>query len=133
MNDPENRIPDGSELAELKHQVGDIRRLVVTLLLGLFAVSGTFTGLMWVQSRRVGRQLDQVRPQAIQVIDASLKEGPQISMFLSKLVDYSRTHPDFKPILMKYRLGTNAAAYTSNMGPMSLSSNTTPVVPAAKK
>ena len=110
MNEPDIKSPESSEVAELKRQCSALNRQVVTLLLAIFVVSGTLTVFLGVQARRLGKNLDAIRPQARQVMDASLREGPVINNFMARLADYGRTHPDFAPIVAKYRLGTNAAA-----------------------
>jgi hypothetical protein len=108
MNEPENRTPDTSELTDLKRQCSALGRQVVMLLVALFVVSGTLTVFVGVQSRRMGNDLKAVRPQATQIIEAAAKEQPVINKFMAQLADYARTHPDFAPIMAKYRLATNA-------------------------
>jgi hypothetical protein len=110
MSEPENRTPESSELVEVKQQCAALHRQVVILVMAIFVVSGTLTVYLGVQARRLGKNLDAIRPQARQVMDASLREAPVINNFMVKLADYGRTHPDFAPIVAKYRLGTNAAA-----------------------
>jgi hypothetical protein len=114
MNEPENRTPESSEIAELQGRCNTLNRQMGVLLVALFVVSGTLTVFLGVQSRRVGKNLQSIQPQAQMVIAASQKEAPVISSFMAKLVDYGRTHPDFAPIMVKYHLNTNAAASGTN-------------------
>jgi hypothetical protein len=78
------------------------------LLVALFVVSGTVTVFIGIQSRRMGNDLKAVRPQARQIMEAAAKEQPVINRFMAQLADYGRTHPDFAPIMAKYRMTTNA-------------------------
>jgi hypothetical protein len=117
MNDPEIKTPELSESTELKRQCNALGRQVVILLVALFVVSGTMTFYLWVQSKRVGKDLEYVRPQAQQILKASEKETPVINKFMAQLADYGRTHPDFAPIMTKFRLGgTNAPAAAPKAG-----------------
>lgn len=116
MNETENQTSDASELAELKKHYASLSRQVGTLLLGLFVVSATFTVFLGIQARRMGKDLESIRPQATQMIERATKEEPVITKFMSELSDYGRTHPDFKPIMTKFRISTNAAAYKNPGG-----------------
>jgi hypothetical protein len=110
MNETENKTPDSSELSEIKSQCSALNRQVVMLLVALFMVSGTITVFVGIQSRRMGNDLKAVRPQARQIMEAAAKEQPVINRFMSQLADYGKAHPDFAPIMAKYRLATNAPA-----------------------
>jgi hypothetical protein len=116
MNETETKTADASELSELKRQCRVLSRQVLLSLLALFVVSGTLTVYLGIQSRRVGKDLEIVRPQARQVVEASAKEEPVIRSFMAKLVDYGKAHPDFAPIVAKYRLTTNAPIAGSSAG-----------------
>lgn len=97
MNIPENNSPDG-----LAAQVASLQRQVCVLLLALIVVSGTVTVYLWYQSRTSGRELQAIKPQATQVIQAFNQDRPGMEKFVGQLVAYGQTHPDFRPILQKY-------------------------------
>ena len=88
--------PDtNSELAALKRQV-------FSLLTALIVVSGTVTVYLYRQASLMGKDLEAIRPQATQMITVFNKNQALMSNFVNQLVDYGKTHPDFRPILMKY-------------------------------
>ena len=97
MNEPEINFPDG-----LAAQVASLQRQVAVLLLALIVVSGTVTVYLWYQSRTSSRDLEAIRPQAMQIISAFNQDRPGMEKFVGQLVTYGQTHPDFRPILQKY-------------------------------
>jgi hypothetical protein len=111
MNEPETKSTNSpDEVAELKEQCAGLERRLTLVLLGLVLCSLTVTGFVGLQVRRIGKDLDAVRPQARQVAEASAKEMPVVQTFMTKLTDYGKTHPDFQPIVTKFGLTTNAVA-----------------------
>jgi hypothetical protein len=110
MSELENRMTDSSELAELKETCAELQRQTTRLLLGLIVLSFTLAFFVGFQVRRTGKDLDVVRPQARQMAKATDQEEPTINAFIAKLADYGRTHPDFAPLMAKYRLNTNSTA-----------------------
>jgi hypothetical protein len=97
MNEPENNSTDG-----LAAHVASLQRQVAVLLLALIVVSGTVTVYLWYQARTSGRDLEAIRPQATQVIQAFDQDRPGMEKFVGQLITYGQAHPDFKPILQKY-------------------------------
>ena len=82
------------------------------LLLVLVVVSSTLTAYLYYESRVLGKELDNTKPQALQLIQNYNKNVPQMQKFVQQLVAYGQTHPDFEPILITYSLvpaATNAA------------------------
>lgn len=93
---------------------GELQRRTTRLLVGLIVLSFTLAFFVGFQVRRTGKDLDAIRPQARQMMTASEKEEPTINAFVAKLTEYGRTHPDFAPIMAKFRLSTNSAASKLN-------------------
>jgi len=88
--------PDtNSEIAALKRQV-------FSLLTALIVVSGTLTVYLYRQASLMGKDLAAIRPQATQIVTVFNKNQGLMSNFVNQLVEYGKTHPDFRPILMKY-------------------------------
>ncbi|MGD0614675.1 MAG: hypothetical protein ABSA69_04435 [Verrucomicrobiota bacterium] len=114
MSELENRMTDSSEVAELKQLCGELQRRTTLLLMGLIVLSFTLAFFVGFQVRRTGKDLDAIRPQARQMTAASEKEEPTINAFMAKLTEYGRTHPDFAPIMAKYRMNTNSTASKLN-------------------
>ena len=109
MNEPE--IPPAA-LDELAGQISCLQRQVTMLLLMLVVVSATLTAYLFYQSRILGKDLDNTKPQAMQIIQNYNNNVPQIQKLVQQLVAYGQTHPDFQPILKNYGIipaTTNAA------------------------
>jgi hypothetical protein len=109
MNEPEisPAAPD-----ELAGQISSLQRQVTMLLLVLVVVSSTLTAYLFYQSRILGKDLDTIKPQAMQIVQNYNNNVPQIQKLVQQLVAYGQTHPDFQPILKNYGIisaTTNAA------------------------
>jgi hypothetical protein len=95
---------------DLRAEFDALRHLVVSILILLIVVSGTFTVYLLRQWRTTSRELAVLRPQAAQLIGVFQKEeAPWMQEVLRKFTDYGRTHPDYVPILAKYNLKPAAA------------------------
>src|SRR5258708_6279045 len=99
MNESE---PNPHMHAELSDQIDALRRQTFVLLLALIIVSATLTGFLYLQQRHTGQDLDVIRPQAAQIIQAYKQNLPLIQSFVNGIGVYGATHPDFQPILKKY-------------------------------
>lgn len=102
-----NESPTTNELAD---QIVALRRQTFTLLLALTMVSATLTGFLYIQQRHTGKDLEAVRPQATQIIQAFAQNGQNIQNFVKQLAAFGVTHPDFQPILKKYGIAPAAPA-----------------------
>ena len=125
MDELENRNPVEPDLAELQRQFDALRHLVVSILVLLVIVSGTFNIYLWRQVRSTKRDLDTWRPYASNLMSGYQKgDGQVVEAFLRNIGDYGRTHPDFAPILNKYNI---------RMPPATGAAPTTAVPPAPDK
>jgi hypothetical protein len=87
-----------------------LRYLVVFLLVMLIVVSGTFSMFLWRQYRWSQTDLVGVRQQVSALaMEYKRNTEPVINDFVGKLVEYSKTHPDFNPILAKYGIKPGVA------------------------
>jgi len=125
MIEPENPSPEASDLGELKEQCAALRSQTTALLLALVVLSGTLSAYLFVQARRARVDLEAFRPQANQVAEAIKREDPAIRDFFAKLNEFGRTHPDFQPVLSKYKIQTPAA-------PATATTSAPPAAPAPK-
>ena len=108
MNESEMGSPAPVELTD---QIAALRRQMTTLLLALIVVSGTLTVYLWYQSHIIGKEIDAIRPQAMQVMKILNQTSPIAEKLVPQLVAYGQTHPDFQPILKKYGIPlTNSVA-----------------------
>jgi len=116
MNESETNPPVQTELMD---QIVALRHQVFTLLLFLVVVSGTLTVVLYRQARLTGRDIDAIKPQATQIIQAFSRDKQSMENFVKQLTAYGSTHPDFQPILRKYGIVPQSA--------------TAPAAPAAPK
>lgn len=92
---------------ELTVQIETLRRQVFILLLALIVVSSALATYLFYQSRVMGKSVDGIKPQAMQVIRAynqvntSLNQA-SLSNFVNQITAYAIAHPDFRPVLQKY-------------------------------
>ena len=108
MNESETNSLTSTELAD---QITALRRQVITLLLALIVVSGTLTVYLWYQSRITGKEMDVIRPQAMQIVQVCKQKGVAMEKLVKQLIIYGQAHPDFQPILKKYGIPlTNSVA-----------------------
>ena len=108
MNESEMNSPAPVEPAD---QIAALRRQMATLLLALIVVSGTLAVYLWYQSHIVGKEIDVIRPQAMQVMKVFNQTSPIVQKLVPQLVAYGQAHQDFQPILKKYGVPlTNSVA-----------------------
>ncbi len=116
MDNFENPTPVPANLpdpAEWQAQCDSLRQLVVTVLVLLLVVSGTLTIYLLRQWRYASRDLEAMRPQAAQF---SKMAGP-VNQFVNELIDFSRQHPDFAPILAKNGIRSAGTAPATGVAP----------------
>src|SRR6185295_16991243 len=90
---------------DLKQQCAALQRQITTLLLALVVVSGTLSVFLWRQARYARADLEAVKQPAAQLIQAFDKQDKsRMDNFVARLADYGKTHPDFVPILNKYKI-----------------------------
>lgn len=114
-----------SELAELKELCADLRRQTQTLRIALVVVAFAVSGFFWLEVRRNGQALTQLRPQAAQVAEVSKTQDPIATRFIGQLVEFSKTHPDFTTILKKYPIQVS----TTSAPAATVPTVTTPAAP----
>ena len=99
MNESETNLPVQTELMD---QMVALRHQIFTLLLALVVVSGTLTVVLYRQARLTGKDIEVIKPQATQIIEAFKRDRQGMENFVKQLASYGNTHPDFQPILRKY-------------------------------
>lgn len=121
MNDTELNSP-----GDLAGQVAALQRQIFTLLLALIVVSGTLVASLGYQSYHLGKDIRNLNTQVVEPYKQRL---PAIQEFVTKLVAYGKTHPDFVPILEKNGVitTTNAPSKPAVAAPV------TPAPPVAPK
>ena len=125
MDNLDIKMPVQPNASDLQTQYDDLRHLLVSLLILVVVISGTFNIYLLRQWRSMSRDLAAIRPQAAQMIAEYQKvSGPLMNDFIKKVTEYGRSHPDFAPILAKYGI---KPANPGNAQPA------TPVTTAPKK
>jgi hypothetical protein len=89
-------------------EVFALQRQMFSLLIALLIVSGTVTTYLYRQASIINKDIEAVKPQAQQVIGVFNQNQALMVSFLNQLVTYSQTHPDFRPILLKYGINPTA-------------------------
>ncbi|HWX18433.1 MAG TPA: hypothetical protein VN578_00875 [Candidatus Binatia bacterium] len=118
MDDIPNQTQAPADVADLQEQFDSLHHLVISILVLLIVVSGT----LWIYLRRqvnaTKAELESIRPQATNIIAQYDKvTGPSMDNFVGRLVEYSRSHPDFVPVLAKYGVKPGAAAAAPTSAP----------------
>jgi hypothetical protein len=112
MDMPEN--PSSATNEELRQRCCGLQSQVNILIFLLLLISVTVSFYLYAQDRWTNRDLQAIKPLATQMMQNYMqKEKPQIEAFTQQLRDYAKSHPDFRPIIEKYRLNdmpTNSAA-----------------------
>lgn len=94
----------------IQEQVDALRHLVVTILILLVVVSGTFNIYLLRQWRSSRTDLSNIKPQVTAMIaDYQKNTAPAVNEFVKKLIDYSQTDPVFAQTLAKYGIKPTAA------------------------
>jgi len=88
--------------ADSNSEISALKRQVFTLLVALVVVSGTLTVYLYRQASITGKDITAIQPQAQQLIGAFNQNQSLMIGFVNQLVAYGQTHPDFRPVLLKY-------------------------------
>ena len=112
MEDFQNKQPVQPVSSDLQAQLDSLRHLIISVLVLVIMVSGTFNLYLLRQVKYARMDLGGVRQQATQMIaEYKRVNEPLMQDFLRKITEYGKTHPDFAPILTKY--GVRATAITN--------------------
>jgi len=135
MNDFETKAPMSGSNDDLRQQCTALQRQVTTLLFAMVILSGTLTVFLWRQARYARVDLEVLKQPASQVMQAFKQEKPIMDDFLVKLADFGKSHPDFTPILTKYKIQSSPvpAPATAAPAPASLTPTTAPAAATPAK
>ena len=112
--------PPNSELTELRAQCAQLQAQTHNLRLAQLVVALALAGFFWVEVSRNSQALKTMRPQAAQIDEAAKKQTEAINEIVNRLAEFGRTHPDFAPILAKYRIAAtpSTASTAPRIAPM---------------
>jgi hypothetical protein len=97
MNGPDERLdaPADPAFEEIRSEVYSLRTMLSFSLLCLILLSFTMDRYLWKQVRNVRQQIEGVNN-----LEKRAQPGvDQASKFWNSLVAYSKTHPDFVPVI----------------------------------
>jgi hypothetical protein len=110
MDNLDNKTPIQPDGNDLQAEFDALRHLVVSVLILLIVVSGTFSIYLLRQWRTTSKELQVIRPQVAQMVGVYQKdEAPWMQEILKRLSEYGRMHPDYMPVLAKYNIRPSAA------------------------
>jgi hypothetical protein len=110
-NKPSDSAASAStEVTALKVECDNLRRLLVSALLLMIVVSGTVNLYLLRQVKYARTDLNAISQPVKQMLAEYEKARPIMEQFVQRAQDFSRTNPDFLPILAKYNLKPAAAA-----------------------
>lgn len=122
MEDFETKNVVAAGTDDVKQQCAALQRQITTLLLALVVVSGTLSVFLWRQARYARADLEAVKQPAAQLIQAYDKQDKaRLDGFVARLADYGKTHPDFVPILNKYKIAVTTLPITTSAPPATAS------------
>jgi hypothetical protein len=103
MDNLENKSSIQTDATDLQAEFDALRHLVVSILILLIVVSGTFSLYLLRQWRTSSKDLAIMRQQAGPMIEIYQKqEVPYMQEIVKKLTDYGQTHPDYRSVLGRY-------------------------------
>jgi hypothetical protein len=116
------------ETSDCQAQCLQLRKLVSTLIILLVIMSVTTTASLFYQYWLTRKALNEFRPQFAEMMAEYSQLGPRMDDFVNKIRQYGNSHPDFGPIMVKYRL----AAAPVQAAPATPAPTVTPATPAKK-
>jgi hypothetical protein len=87
----------------LKQELGDLKRLFHAALVALLAPVLASTLYVAKQMRLVRGELGEYRPTMQRVASEFRQKEPKMRQFVAAMQGYATTHPDFQPVLLRYR------------------------------
>ena len=123
MTEPENASEsaslesltgDSSALQTLQNEVRTLRSLFSAATMALLLLSFGINAFLYYQDRIVRKELTAAKKMAQEF---ETVRRPMISMFVARLQDFARSHPDINPILDKYGIRPAASASAPDPSP----------------
>jgi len=103
MNDSEPSNQSSQQPDAVKLQCECLQKQVATLLIALVILSGILTIFLFRQMTYAQRDLNSVKPAGAQIIQDFNQNKANLETFVAKIAEYGRAHPDFAPIVNRYR------------------------------
>lgn len=100
---PAGQNSDSSEVAALKAQVNSQRTMLLTVVAALLVLSGTANFLLLWQVVSTNRVKNDLQPRFEAMSEQYEKyDLPLMKNFINRLEQFSKTNPDFAPLMNRY-------------------------------
>ena len=108
METSQTGTPDnGQHVESLNESLQGLRTLVHVVVMAMIILSGSLAVYLWKQTGIVRKQVAEMDKY---VNEYNTQTRPKMEEFVSRLQQFSKSNPDFSPILSRYNLGTGPAA-----------------------
>ncbi len=94
-----SRVTNDFQTLNAEYQA--LRKIFLLVLASMLLLAGALDIYLFAQLRVVRKDLDSLNNA---VAEYEQKEAPIVNGFVSNLVVFSKSHPDFNPIVQKYNL-----------------------------
>jgi cell division protein FtsB len=92
------------KVTDLQQQLASLRQLVGSVLVVVFILAGSLNIYFLRQLKAVNSELKPLKNQSAQITAEVAKINSAASEFARRLLEFSKAHPDFAPILHKYNI-----------------------------
>jgi len=127
--DTDQPISTSEQPSEVQSSIAELQRQITYLTLALLIASGTFCVYMWRQARIARADLTTFKVAAVQMLQSYQQEKPRWDAFVAKVGEYGKTHPDFAPIIEKYKISVTQPP-TGAVAPKPAQAEPAPAKPA---
>lgn len=116
MNEQEISKPAPSN--DMQENLAQLRFQLNSALLVMVLLAGSFVFHLYHITSNAGKDVKSIPPQVIAAAANYQTNGlPRIQAFFGQLQEYGKTHPDFRPILIKHGLAQPAPAPAATAAP----------------
>lgn len=104
----------GPSSGSLHQEVAALRTMISLILVFMIVVSGCALGTLWLQKRRLNREIEEAQRT---IAGYEKVSGNIYFTFASSLQSFAKTHPDLNPILEKYGIAESQTGPTQPAAP----------------
>jgi hypothetical protein len=111
METPETNFSSQPAASDMQAQFDALRHLVVSILILVLVISGTFNIYLLRQWRSTSKDFAAIAPQVNVMVAQYQREKPLMAEFVEKLRVYGRSHPEYAvQVLTPFKISTSAPA-----------------------
>jgi hypothetical protein len=101
QNESPTPVVSDQAVSDMASQVASLQRQVLSLLLVLIVVSGTVSVYLYRQASMLRKDIDNIKPQAAQVVEVFNKNKVLMQNFINQLNGFAQKNPEVQQILLK--------------------------------